>query len=319
MHSTIWFCWCCGVNNAVCDIPDEWIDLANETYAATLPTPCVGVADAIMSTSNTRMYQIILQRYGWVEGWKIITLMAANAAIYDQSGLVRDAVMRADIGVGITIDFYGYTAQLQVPACKYILPKDGTIVNGDPIALLVTSKHQEAALAFIMWVLSPEGQKVWLDENINRLPINPEVFDTPEGQARSDLKEQYYATLEATTIEFSDELALSYENSLMWFFHATLVEAQDKLREAWMKLVEAKTTGKITSEQFKQLIDELANPLKLEFTDPVSGEVKTFTMEYAQQINADLRNPEFKMQIVKAWRDAAIQRYDAVISMLESL
>lgn len=245
--------------------------------------------------------------------------MAANAAIYDQSGLVRDAVMRADIGVGITIDFYGYTAQLQVPACKYILPKDGTIVNGDPIALLVTSKHQEAALAFIMWVLSPEGQKVWLDENINRLPINPEVFDTPEGQARSDLKEQYYATLEATTIEFSDELALSYENSLMWFFHATLVEAQDKLREAWMKLVEAKTTGKITSEQFKQLIDELANPLKLEFTDPVSGEVKTFTMEYAQQINADLRNPEFKMQIVKAWRDAAIQRYDAVISMLESL
>ena len=300
--------------------PTKWLNLANETYemfSAGTSSPCVGVADAIRSTSNTRMYQIILQAYGWVEGWKIITLMAANAAIYDQSGLVRDAVMRGDIGVGITIDFYGYTAQLQAPVCTYVLPGDGTIVNGDPIALLSTSNHVEAALAFIEWVLSPEGQKVWLDPDINRLPINPKVFDTPEGQAREDLKQQYELTLEATTIEFSDELAISYENSLMWYFHSTLVEAQDRLREAWRMIVEAKKTGKITAAEFVQLIDELTNPLKLNFTDPLTQTTVSFTLEYAQKINDKLRtDPDFKLQMVRIWRDAATARYEAIIQKL---
>ena len=297
--------------------PDEWIDLANETYGVTLPSPSVGVADATRSTSNTRMYQIILQRYGWVEGWKIITLMTANSAVFDQSESVRNAVMDGTIGVGITIDFYGYTAQLQVPSCKYILPKDGTIVNGDPIALLNTSKHVDAALAFIQWVLSPEGQKIWLDPNVNRLPINPEVFNTPEGKKRSDLQAQYNLTLQASTIEFSDELAISYENSLMWFFHATLVEPQDKLKDAWMALINAKENGKITTDEFKKLIDVMANPLKLNFTDPLTNSIKTFTLEYAQQINSMLLNPEFKTEITNSWRAAAEQKYNLVIQALQ--
>ena len=54
----------------------------------------------------------------------------ANSRIYDQSGLVRDAAIQGTIGVGTTIDFYGYTAQLKNPEfCKYVLPADGTIVN----------------------------------------------------------------------------------------------------------------------------------------------------------------------------------------------
>ena len=296
--------------------PDEWADLASEIYAATLPSPSVGCADATKSTSNTRMYEIILQRYGWEKGWIVITLLAANSRIFDQSGLVRDAVMRGDVGVGITIDFYGYTAQLQNPACKYIIPKDGSIVNGDPIALLKTSKHPEAAKAFIAWILSVEGQKIWLDPNINRLPANPEVFDTPEGMERSDLREMYETTLEASVIEFSDELARSYERSLQWFFHATLVRAQDKLQRAWMELVKAKAEGRITEEQFEELVVELASPLKITFVDPKTGRETTFTQEYALSINDDLRVGEFKDEIVRIWREAAEERYEKVLEIL---
>ena len=54
--------------------PSMWTDLANETYAVTLPTPSVGTADATKSTSNTRMFEIILQAQGWQGGWKLLTL-----------------------------------------------------------------------------------------------------------------------------------------------------------------------------------------------------------------------------------------------------
>lgn len=301
--------------------PRRWADLANETYAVTLPSPSVGTADATRSTSNTRMFEIILQAYGWEKGWKILTLKGANARIFDQSELVRDAVMTGEIGVGTTIDFYGYTAQLENPGvCKYILPEDGTIVNGDPIALLTTSKHPKAARAFIAWVISADGQKPWLDPKINRLPINPKVFDTPEGKERPDLEEIYNRTLEALVIPFSDELAISYEYSMMYFYHATIVRAQGKLVNTWMELTRAKAEGKITQEQFLELVDELSNPLMLNFTDPDTGEQVTFTQEYAQSVNEKIRtNPTFKTEIVDEWIRAAEERYDKLLSELENL
>ena len=294
--------------------PTKWIDLANPDFAITLPTPSVGVADATRSTSNTRMYEIILQIYGWKKGWEIITLMGANARIYDQSGLVRDAVIRGDVAVGITIDFYGYTAQLQNPKqCEYILPEDGSIVNGDPIALLTTSKRKEAAQAFIAWVLSPEGQVIWMHENINRMPINVKVFETLEGQKRPDLKEAYEKTLKASTIEFSDELALSYEEIMRWFFFATITQAHQELQEAWKDIALAYLTGKITKEQFDYLVEKLTNPENIKFKDPDIGKELTFTQEVAQQLNEKvLESADYRNALVQQWIEAAKERYRMV-------
>jgi len=301
--------------------PSRWIDLANETFASTLPIPSVGVACPTRSTSNTRMYEIILQIYGWRKGWIIITLMGANARVYGESGLVRDAVIRGDIAVGITIDFYGYTAQIQNPGnCKYIMPADGTIINGDPIALLTTSKNPEAAQAFIAWVLSAEGQKVWLDKDINRLPANPKVFETPEGKQRPDLKQAYESTLEKIPINFSDELALSYENAMRWFFYATITDPHDKLQEAWRLLAKARLEGKISKEKFMQLIEELADPTKLEFVDPATGKKVTFTQDFAQSIEMKIvQNVDYRNELIKVWREAAIKRYEKIINEVKAL
>ncbi len=301
--------------------PVKWVDLASPDYAITLPTPSVGVADATRSTSNTRMYEIILQIYGWKKGWEIITLMGANARIYDQSGLVRDSVIRGDIAVGITIDFYGYTAQLQNPQqCEYILPEDGTIVNGDPIALLTTSKHKEAAQAFIAWVLSPEGQTVWMLENVNRMPVNAKVFETPEGQNRPDLREAYERTLKASSIEFSDELALSYEEIMRWFFFATITQAHQELQTTWKDIALAHLTGKITKEQFDYLIDKLTNPENIKFKEPETGEELTFTQEVAQQLNEKvLKSADYRNALVKQWIEAAKARYQEVHQELLSI
>jgi len=303
--------------------PKTWDDLGNETYAqfALFPSvPVIGTADPTLSTSNTRMFEIILQTYGWEEGWKLLTRIGANARIYDRSESVRDAAIQGTIGAGTTIDFYGYTAQLEVPElCEYVLPEDGTAVNADPIALVSTSDNPEAAQAFIAWVLSPDGQKIWLDESINRMPMNPAVFDTDLGQTRDDLEASYSATMEATTIEFSDSLALSYETTMMFFFKGTLVEAQQDLIDTWITIVDAESNGDITHEEFLELADMMGDPLEITFTDPDSGDTVMFTEEYAQSINDRITtDAEFKETMKDAWREAAIARYASVLDALDS-
>ncbi len=301
--------------------PTSWLDLASETYAVTLPNPSIGTADATLSTSNTRIFEIILQNYGWVEGWKTLTLIGGNSRIFDKSESVRDGAITGVIGAGTTIDFYGYTAQLKNPDfCKYVLPEDGTAVNADPVALVTTSKDKEAAQAFIRWLLTPEGQEILLKDTINRMPMNPAVFDTEFGLTRGDLKTQYEATQEAFIIGFSDEEALSYEQSMMYFFHATLVRAQLQLVDTWLEVSYAYELGDITETQFNSLVDDMTNPHELTFTDPETGSEETFTMEYAQSITGKFQSDaEFKQNIVDAWMEAAIERYGSVMDDLLSM
>ena len=168
--------------------PKTWADLASLEYGRGVLKgfPVTGLANLPASTSNTRIAEIILQAYGWDEGWRVITITAANGRIFGGSEPVRDAVIAGEIGAGWTIDFYGYTAQLQNPDTKYIIPPD-TSVNGDPIAVVRGTKCREAAEAFVAWVIT-EGQRVVFDHRINRMPVNPNAFNTPEGRQRPDLK-----------------------------------------------------------------------------------------------------------------------------------
>jgi ABC-type Fe3+ transport system substrate-binding protein len=301
--------------------PATWGDLGSATYAAYLPTTLVGTADATTSTSNTRIFQIILQIYGWRDGWDLLIRMGANSKIFDQSGNVRDAVINKEIAIGTTIDFYGYTAQWLNPEfCKYIFPADGTIVNADPIALLTTSQQPDLALGFIEWVLSPEGQKVWLDGNINRMPVNEAVFDTPEGKQRADLEEVFQKTKEALTIQFDSAEGASYYSSIRSYHRAVIVLPQIKLEQVWEDLTLAREEGRITQEEFDDLALRLGDPDEIEFVDPTTGETETFTMEYAQSINSLIEEDvEYKQEMVDAWTVAALDHYDELAAELGSI
>ncbi len=289
--------------------PKKWEDIASEAWAR--DPPQYGIADPTRSTSNTRIYQIILQAFGWDQGWRILTLIAANSRIYDASDAVREAVIAGDIAAGNTIDFYGYTAMQLNPDCVYIIPEGESIINGDPIALLKSSKHPEAAQAFIYWVLT-EGQKIWLNKEVNRLPVNPSIFNTPEGQQRPDLRTAYYLALHTRGIQFDDEKALKTIYAMQQYFKATLVDTNEELHRAWMAIVNAHKSGKIDDQTFERLKDELTAPIQ--FKDPETGETVTFTEEYAEKINDKiLKDPNFKDTIVQEWRDAAKAKYQKVL------
>jgi len=313
--------------------PTTWQDVANYTWARNPPQ--YGIGDPTKSTSNTRIYQIILQAFGWEKGWRIMTLIAANSRVYEASDLVRDAVINGQIAAGNTIDFYGYTAMKKNPNCVYVIPKGQSIINGDPIALLKYSKHPQAAQAFIYWVLT-QGQALWMSPNINRLPANPKVFNytvTSDwakmlgistkyvgktfGQARPVLLKNYEAATKAQGIPFNGTEALDTVNSLQEYFKATLVDENGPLHNTWMAIVNAYKSGKITKKQFLQLENELTAPI--EFKDPNTGKMVTFTEQYAKSINNDLSKASFLNEIMNEWRQAALNKYNKVMSDLKKM
>lgn len=293
--------------------PETWEDLASVDFAKLLPKPVVAYARPTTSTSHTRIYEIILQKFGWEKGWAIITRIAANGKPYDGSVEALTAVETGDVAVSIGIDFYGYTAQIEYPGNYYVLPYNESIINGDPIALLKTSKHKEAAQAFIRWVISVDGQKIWLDERVNRLPVREDVFQTPEGKARPDLYQSYKDALNNIGIPFNDTLALKIEFSMRYYFDAVLADVHDELVQAWKAIVDAYLSGRITQEEFEHWAFELGKPL----TWTENGEQKTFTLEFAMQINDELySSPEAVAHYQQIWREAARERYRSIVQAL---
>ena len=293
-------------------VPTRWSDLANRTYASLLPKATISMGNAPHTTSNTRSYEIILQAFGWDEGWSVLTRMAGNAEIFSGSGIsvdVQSAVETGEVGIAMSIDFYGYTSVLRNPECEYIIPSGESIINGDPIALVNGTSHKEEAEELIAWILSPEGQSIWLLENINRMPVVEEAFETELGGTRPDLYNLYQITISNIGIEFSDPLALSYENSLMLYFQSVLTDVHEELVDAWATLVDAVNTGKITEARFQELSYQLGLPVSWE----EGGEAFQFTMEYAQSINDQVKtDPTFANQMASIWRDAARTQYATI-------
>ncbi len=294
--------------------PEKWEDLGSIEFAKLLPKPMVAYARPTTSTSHTRIYQIILQKFGWEQGWVVITRMAANGRPYDGSVEALSAVEAGEVAVSIGIDFYGYTAQKEYPGLYYVLPYNQSIINGDPIAVLKTTENQEAAEAFIRWVLSVEGQKIWLDERINRMPVRPEVFQTPEGRERQDLYKSYNETVNNIGIPFNDTLALMIEFSMRYYFDAVLADVHADLVKAWKAIVDAYLEGRITEEEFNYWVYELGKPLTWE----EDGVEYTFTLEFAISINDLLRTDvEAVSKYSRIWRDAARARYIAIYQALQ--
>ena len=281
-------------------VPETWEDLASPRFYTSLADVNVGMGNAPDTTSNTRIYQIILQKYGWERGWQILYSMAGNGGIFGGSVETRSSVIQGKTAAAMTIDFYGIIAMQENPDCEYIIPKNASIVNGDPIALAKNPKNLAAANAFLKFLFSIDGQKLWLDEKINRLPIRADAFDTPEGQARPELKNMYEQTIHNQGILFNETLALSLEEAMRYHFEATITQVHDKLRNAWSYIANSYLDGDINETQYQNLLAVFGKP--------------AITMEEAQEINQRIiEDDTFRVNKEKEWRAMASQKYDELV------
>ncbi len=279
--------------------PKTWEDLASPDFFTSVAQPNIGMGNAPGTTSNTRIYQIILQKFGWERGWEILYQMAGNGKIYDGSVETRASVINGETAVAMTIDFYGVIAMRANPDTEYIVPANASIVNGDPIALAKTPQNPAAANAFLKFLFSKEGQSVWLQTSINRLPIRVDAFDTEIGKQRTDLHKLYNETLANQGITFNETLALSLEEPMRFHFESTITDVHNKLRDTWGLMINTWKNGNITDTVFETL--------RKDFGKPAMTQQDAIDMN--DQFNAD---QSFRRNKQSEWLSAANAKLDAI-------
>ncbi|MCM8769440.1 MAG: extracellular solute-binding protein [Candidatus Omnitrophica bacterium] len=234
--------------------PTTWQDLANFNYFS-----WVGAADPRHSGSMHMMYEIILQAYGWEQGWQVIFSLAGNTRNFSSSASqVARATALGDVAVALCIDTYALS-QIQVNGEEnmgFVLPERVTVINPDAIAILKGARHFTTACRFIDFLLSPEGQQIWMlppgmpggpvEFPLNRLSIRPESYLLP-----GIMFSQLNPYRQAPSFPYNPSLAASRWAFLNDLLGACVIDCHSELKKAWSLL--QKTSSPQIRKQFYQL------------------------------------------------------------------
>ncbi len=157
--------------------PKEWEDLQKPIYY-----DHVGMCAPSRSGTTHLTVETILQGEGWEKGWALLKGIGGNLkTITERSFGVPDGVNSGDFGIGIVIDFFGFSSKATGFPVEFVYPTVTTLVPAN-IAIVKNAPHRELAASFIEFLLSPEGQEILLDPKIMRLPINPAIYSkAPKG------------------------------------------------------------------------------------------------------------------------------------------
>lgn len=155
----------------------EWTDLTRPEYHGH-----VGMSAPSRSGTTHLTVETLLQGDGWDSGWAQWKRIAGNfSTVTERSFGVPDGVNTGNFGLGIVIDFFGLSSRASGFPVDFAYPTVTALVPAT-VAVVENAPNQEGAIAFVEYLLTPEGQKVLLDPAIMRLPINPEAYaSAPEG------------------------------------------------------------------------------------------------------------------------------------------
>ena len=159
-------------------VPENWEDLTDPIYFGH-----ISMAMPSRSGSTHMIVEIILQAFGWDEGWKLLLEMGANCGEFtEKSGYVPDHVQVGEYGVGLVIDFYGLSSTAEGYPTLFFYPPNQTVINPDSIGKVANGPNTDNADLFIDFVLSYEGQSLLFDTAISRMPVREDTYaEAPAG------------------------------------------------------------------------------------------------------------------------------------------
>lgn len=311
------------VNHAFLDTyslptPTTWDDLADQIWAKELPTiPTIAMGNAPDTTSNTRIYEIITQALGWEEGWVNMARMAGSSEIYGGSVETQNAVESGDVGVAMSIDFYGYLTQARNSDCEYIVPEGQSIVNGDPIAIPSTSTQKALAEEFLDFILSAEGQALWLNDDLRRMPVMREAFDVPGVSGVEDLYTAYNQTTSTVGIDFDDDLSLAMNRAFIKYFESVFTHAHADLVNCWVAINTAFDEGRINQAELDAYAVQMGAMVSI--IDPKTSATEEFTIAYASAINNDMiYDSTYASTVQSRWTIAVKIQYQSIMAAVNA-
>jgi len=260
--------------------PKQWVDLGNSKLMGEL-----ALADPTKSGSATKAFEMLIQqqmaqayeaevfkasqaeqsrsdedieaaavRQGWRAGMRLIQRISANARYFtDSSSKIPLDVAQGNAAAGMCIDFYGRTfVELTADEngdsrVEYLTPVGGSSTGVDPIAMFRGAPRPDLAHAFIKYVLSKEGQRLWnyragepggpAEISLRRLPIRRDCY-TPEELS-------HFADPDVLPYETSDSFLYRPQwtgrafNSIRFIIRTMCVDTHEELKHAWEALAEA--------------------------------------------------------------------------------
>src|SRR5258705_2802682 len=147
--------------------PREWDDLLN-------PKLRVEVAQCAptRSSSSNATYEVILSMHGEDRGWDWPRKLAGNTGLFTaRSRDVPTVVAKGEFTAGFAVPSYmAFEEKLAGFDLKFVAPKNA-FVTPDPMAILSGARNPKAARAFIEFLMTERGQKVFMERGL--FPITP--------------------------------------------------------------------------------------------------------------------------------------------------
>jgi ABC-type Fe3+ transport system substrate-binding protein len=258
-------------------IPAQWDDLADPRFLGEValcdPTKSGSIAMAFENLIQQRMQRRLLAleaaspgapagplearavREGWLEGLQLIQRIGANARYFsDSSQKPPIDVADGDCAIGLCIDFYG-TQQAEAVRRRgdsdrlgFAAPAGGTAYSVDPIGMLRGAPNAPVARAFIEYVLSLEGQKLWAfqlgvpggprDYALRRLPVRRDFYARADWRAlRTDPQLDPYRPGDRLVYRAAWTGPLLHE--LAFVIRVMCQDTQGPLTDAWRAILRA--------------------------------------------------------------------------------
>lgn len=284
-----------------------WADLTDPRLAG-----WVSGCDPRASGSVLAIYEIILQSYGWDKGWPLLMAMSGNVRSFLSSSAASAVeVGMGDAAYGVSIDVYGNAqAGYYGPEnVSFVLPEGQTVITPDSIAILKNPPHPEMARHFVEFVLSREGQLLWMLPKgspggatcyaINRMSVWPALYGELAGV--TPIKTDPF-TMHADLV-YSSQLGSQRRAILSVLIAAWMIDTHDYLARAW-KALHSGAAQKLSPERQAALQAELLAP-------PFS---ETDLLRLAA---GPWHDPIQRTALVNQWQDEALARYRNVLAQVD--
>ena len=261
--------------------PSVWQDLTDPAYFKNL-----AMADPNLSGSVTKAFEMLMQQQiqetvaaevsrsdyadlppadqdkkrkraierGWLAALSMIQDIGANSRYFtDSATKIPHDVAQGEAAAGMCIDFYGRTyneklldEQTGKSRVHFVVPKGGTSTGVDPIGMFRGAPNPEYATAFLEFVFSEQGQRLWNYRkgeiggpdrtSLRRLPVRKDMY-TPDHLKRfSDPDVMPYA--HAHEFNYVSEYTGPYFDVIRFLVRVMCIDVHPELQEARSALIE---------------------------------------------------------------------------------
>ncbi|SLN41375.1 Bacterial extracellular solute-binding protein [Aquimixticola soesokkakensis] len=161
-------------------VPTSWADLVSPDMAnlVAMPSPLYSGAALIHLATLTGDDSL---------GWDYYDALAANNARAEGgNGGTFKAVASGEKPYGVLVDYMALRAQAEGSPVGFVIPEEGVSYVTEPVAIMASTAHLEAAQTFVDFLLSAQGQDLVVD--MGYIPARTGVA-SPEGfPARDEIK-----------------------------------------------------------------------------------------------------------------------------------